>query len=96
MGDDTYKLTSVSGSQSGYTAVWQAWISRSRAHPVYYDGPAGGVTRRVPGHFSTICIPRAGTISMGSGWTIEHNNIHDSYGKPGEGVAFYGGDESTR
>ena len=36
-----------------------------------------------------------GTITTGSGWTIEHNNIHDSYGKPGQGVAFYGADWGT-
>jgi hypothetical protein len=95
IGDDAYKLTSVSGSQSGYTVGVAGLDVAVAAHtPVYYDAPAGGVSVEYL-DISNDLHTTTGTISMGSGWTLEHNNFHDSYGQPGEGVAFYGGDEST-
>jgi hypothetical protein len=95
IGDDPYQLTSVSGSQSGYTAGMAGLDVPVAAHtPVYYDTPAGGVRVEYL-DISNDLHTTTGTISMGVGWTIEHNDIHDSYGKPGEGVAFYSGDGGT-
>lgn len=95
IGDDAYKLTSVSGSQSGYRVGVAGLDAAVAAHtPVYYDAPAGGVSVEYL-DISNDLHTTTGTISMGSGWTVEHNDIHDSYGKPGEGVAFYGGDGGT-
>ena len=95
IGDDAYELTSVSGGQSGYTVGVAGLDVAVAAHtPVYYDVPAGGVRVEYL-DISNDLHSTNGTISLGSGWTIEHNDIHDSYGAPGEGVAFYGGDEGT-
>jgi hypothetical protein len=95
IGGDTYELTSVSGRQSGYTAgVAGLDTAVSADTPVYYGAPAGGVSVEYL-DISNDLHTTTGTISTGSGWTIEHNNIHDSYGKPGQGVAFYGADEGT-
>jgi hypothetical protein len=95
IGDDTYKLTSVSGRQSGYRAGVARLDTAVRPRtPVYYAGPAGGVSVEYL-NISNDLHTTTGTINIGSGWTIEHNDIHDSYGAPGEGVALYGGDEST-
>jgi hypothetical protein len=95
IGDDAYKLTSVSGSQSGYTVgVAGLDVAVAQHTPVYYDAPAGGVRVEYL-DISNDLHTTTGTISMGAGWTVEHNDIHDSYGKPGEGVAFYGGDGGT-
>ena len=95
LGDDTYELTSVAGQQSDYTAgIARLDKAVSAGTPIYYNGLAGGVTVAYL-DISHDLHTTSGTISTGSGWTIEHNNIHDSYGKPGEGVAFYGAEEST-
>jgi hypothetical protein len=95
IGGDTYQLTSVSGRQSSYTVRVAGLDTAVTANtPVYYDGPAGGVSVEYL-DISNDLHNTTGTISTGPGWMIEHNNIHDSYGKPGQGVAFYGGDEGT-
>jgi len=94
IGDDAYRITSVSGSQSGYT-IGVAGLDTNVATntPIYYSINAGDVTVEYldinnDQHNTT------GTIYTGAGWTIEHNNIHDGYSKgPGWGVALYGGDE---
>ena len=95
IGDDTYQVISVSGRQSGYkVGVAGLDNSVSAKTPVYYSGLAGGVSVEYL-DISHDLHTTTGTINIGSGWTIEHNNIHDSYGAPGDGVALYGGDEST-
>jgi hypothetical protein len=95
IGDDTYELTSVSGRQSRYTVGVAGLDTAVNANtPVYYNSSAGGVRVEYL-DISNDLHTTTGTISTGSGWTIEHNNIHDSYGKPGQGVAFYGADEAT-
>jgi hypothetical protein len=95
IGADTYQLSAVSGRQSGYTArVAGLDTAVSAGTPVYYDAPAGDVSVAYL-NISHDLHTTTGTISTGSGWTIEHNNIHDGYGKPGQGVAFYDADQST-
>ena len=95
IGGDTYQLTSVSGRRFGYTIkVAGLDTAVSAGTPVYYNGLAGGVSVEYL-NISNDLHTTTGTITPGSGWTIEHNNIHDSYGKPGQGVAFYGADEGT-
>ena len=95
IGDDAYQLTSVSGHQSKYTAKVAGLDTAISANtPVYYNAPAGDVSVEYLNIFNDLHTT-GGTISTGSGWTIEHNDIHDSYGKPGQGVAFYGADEAT-
>jgi hypothetical protein len=95
IGDDTYQLTSVSGRQSRYTAGVAGLDTAVRANtPVYYNDFAGRVRVEYL-DISNDLHTTTGTISTGSGWTIEHNNIHDSYRKPGQGVALYGADEAT-
>ncbi len=95
IGDDTYQLTSVSGRQSSYKVGVAGSDTAVNANtPVYYSGLAGSVSVEYL-DISNDLHTTTGTISTGTGWTIEHNNIHDSYGKPGEGVAFYGADEGT-
>lgn len=96
IGDHAYTLTSVSGSQSGYTVDVQGLDMAVAANtPVYYNDSAGAVTVQYLNinddqHVTT------GTIYTGSGWTITNNDIHDGNSKgPGYGVAIYGGDEST-
>ena len=96
VGDDAYNLTSVSGSQSGYTIGVGSLDSAVVAHtPIYYADNSGDVTVSYldidnDQHITT------GTIYTGTGWTITHNNIHDGYSNgPGYGVALYGGDEGT-
>lgn len=95
IGDDTYQLTSVADRQSGYTIEVAGLDTAVSANtPVYYNAPAGDVSVAYL-NISNDLHTTTGTISTGSGWTIEHNNIHDSYGKPGQGIAFYGADEGT-
>lgn len=102
VGDDAYEITSISGTQSGYTIGVGSLDTAVVAHtPVYYSDLSGGVTVSYldiahDSHNTT------GTIYTGAGWTITHNNIHDGYTDkttgnptPGLGVAIYGGDEGT-
>jgi hypothetical protein len=93
--DNTYELTSVSGRQSKYMVKIAGLDTAVSANtPVYYNAPAGNVSVEYLDIFNDLHTTD-GTITTGSGWTIEHNDIHDSYGKPGEGVAFYGADKAT-
>ncbi len=102
IGDHSYTVTAVSGTQSGgYTiTIGGLDIAGAANTPIYYGDLAGGVTVSYldiahDSHNTT------GTIYTGVGWTVTHNNIHDGYmnssGQPqnGQGVAFYGGDEGT-
>jgi hypothetical protein len=100
IGDHSYNVTAVSGSQSGgYTITINGLdIAGAANTPVYYSDLAGGVTVSYldiahDSHNTT------GTIYTGTGWTVTHNNIHDGYMNsggtptPGLGVAIYGGDQ---
>ena len=99
IGTHNYQINPVSGSQSGYTVTIPDGLDENVAAgtPVYYGtaaSGAGGVTIEYL-DISNDLHATTGTITIGSGWTIEHNKIHDSYRNEGEGVAIYGGDEST-
>jgi hypothetical protein len=97
IGTDTYELTSVSGTESGGYTVGVAGLDTAAAAgtPVSYSGSSGNVSVEYL-NIDNDQHGTTGTITMGSGWTVEHNNIHDSYSNgPGSGVAIYGGDEST-
>lgn len=95
IGGDTYQLNAVSGAQSGYTVTVTGLDTAVHAGtPVYYGALAGDVSVEYLA-ISNDLHTTAGTISTGSGWTIEHNNFHDSYGKPGQGVALYNADQAT-
>jgi hypothetical protein len=95
IGSDDYQMTSVSGSQSGYT-LGLAGLDQAvgAGTPVYYNGSAGDVTVEYLDIYDDL-HSTTGTITLGSGWTVEHNDVHDSYRNEGEGVALYGGDEDT-
>ncbi len=96
IGGHSYTMDAVSGSQSGYTITISGGLDTAQAAnaPVYYSGVAGGVTVSYL-DISHDLHDTTGTIYTGSGWTISHNNIHDSYSDTdhGAGVAIYGGDE---
>jgi hypothetical protein len=94
IGGHSYKMSNVTGSQSGYTVTIDGGLDIAAAAnaPVYYSGQAGGVTVSyldITGDLHST----TGTIETGAGWTISHNNIHDEYSTPGYGVGIYGGDE---
>ncbi len=95
IGTQDYEVSAVSGSQSGYTLTIPGGLDFAAAAntPVYYNSDAGGVTVEYL-DISDDLHSTTGTLTLGSGWTVAHNKIHDSYA-PGEGVAYYGGDEST-
>ncbi|HUB93768.1 MAG TPA: hypothetical protein VMB52_04650, partial [Verrucomicrobiae bacterium] len=93
-----YTISSLTGSESsGYTVTIRGGMDIAEANStlIYYDGLAGNVTVEYLNvlndqHSTT------GTLYTGSGWTIEHNDIHDGYSNgAGNGVAIYGGDEGT-
>jgi hypothetical protein len=102
IGDHNYQITSVAGTQSGYTiGVGSLDMAVATGTPIYYADLSGGVTVSYlniahDSHNTT------GTIYTGAGWTVTHNNIHDGYKDqttgsptPGLGVAIYGGDQGT-
>ena len=95
VGDHQYQSTSVSGRQSGYT-VGVAGLDMAVAAntPVYYGDLSGGVTVLYL-DISHDLHNTTGTIYTGSGWTVSHNNIHDGYSTPGNGIAIYGGDQGV-
>ena len=89
-------INAVSGSQSGYTVDPRMHLDSERRRYAGYINAAsgaGGVTVEYLDISND--LHATATITIGSGWTIEHNKIHDSYRNEGEGVAIYGGDEST-
>lgn len=101
---ETAQVSQVSGSEAGgYTLTLTEPLSTaaSAAAPVYYGGPAGGVTVE----YLDIGNGGGGTtfwVSGGSGWTIEHNDIHDNYAGGADyattsaaGTAINGADHST-
>jgi Right handed beta helix region len=96
IGADSYMIRAVSGPQSGYSLTVRGGLDLpvTAGTPVYYGDLAADVSVEYLDishdlHVST------GTIYTGTGWTITHNDIHDSYSSPGYGVAIYGGDQGT-
>ena len=96
IGSDSYTIDAVSGRRSGYSLTVRGGLDLpvTADTPVYFGGLAADVSVEYLDishdlHIST------GTIYTGTGWTITHNDIHDSYSTPGYGVAIYGGDQGT-
>lgn len=101
---ETAQVSAASGSPtSGYTLTLAQPIGEAASAnaPVYYAGPAGDVT------VEYLDIGNGGgnttvEVSGGSGWTIEHNDIHDNYAggaayktTNAQGTAIIGGDHSV-
>jgi len=96
IGADSYTIAAVSGQRSGYSLTVRGGLDLPVAAdtPVYFGGLAADVSVEYLDishdlHVST------GTIYTGTGWMITHNDIHDGYSAPGNGVAIYGGDQGT-
>jgi hypothetical protein len=96
IGANSYPIDGVAGRQSGYSITLSGGLDVpiTAGTPVYYGGPAGGVSVEYL-DISHDLHTTTGTIYTGTGWTITHNNIHDGYSTPGNGVAIYGGDHGT-
>ena len=103
IGSDTYRIQSISGSESGYTLTIVGGLDASINvnTPFYYNGVSSNVTVEYLNisndlnNVGTIITVSTSGGANGVGWIIEHNNIHDGYNSPGQGVAIYGGDQST-
>jgi hypothetical protein len=106
---DTVQVSAVSGTETGgYTlTLTQPVITAAGAGaPVYYGGAAGDVTVEYMnigngGGNTTIAVDNGAGL-LASGWTIEHNDIHDNYAGGSDyastnagGIGIYGGDNST-
>jgi hypothetical protein len=95
IGSDSYQVTSISGTQAGYTVTVAGLDTAVSANtPVYYNGLAGDVTVSYL-NINNDQHNTTGTIYTGTGWTVTHNDIHDGYSTPGNGVAIYGGDQGV-
>ena len=100
VGADNYEIASVSGSQSNDTLGLEAGgldFAVAANTPVYYNAPSGDVAVEYL-NINDDLHQFTGTIDMGSGWTVEHNYIHDASVAPSSGsggVALYDGDEGT-
>ena len=101
-GIEDAQVAHVSGSErDGYNLVLAQPLTSavSAGAPVYYAGPASDVT------VEYLNIGNGGgnhTLMVGSGWTIEHNDIHDNYAgganylsTSAAGQAIIGADNST-
>jgi Right handed beta helix region len=96
IGADSYPVQAVSGGQHGYTLTVKGGLDVpvTAGTPVFYGGPAADVSVEYL-DISHDLHNTTGTISTGTGWTITHNYIHDSYSVAGSGVAIFGGDQGT-
>jgi hypothetical protein len=96
IGADSYAIEAVAGQRNGYSLTVRGGLDFpvTAGTPVYYGGPAADVSVDYL-DISHDLHNTTGTIYTGTGWTITHNNIHDSYSTPGNGVAIYGGDQGT-
>ena len=96
IGADSYTIEAVAGQRSGYSLTVRGGLDFpvTAGTPVYYGGPAADVSVEYL-DISHDLHNTTGTIYTGTGWTITHNNIHDGYSTPGNGVAIYGGDQGT-
>jgi hypothetical protein len=101
---ETVQVSQVAGSEaSGYTLTLTEPLGAgaSADAPIYYGGPAGDVTVE----YLNIGNGGGGTTfwaSGASGWTIEHNDVHDNYAggsnyanTSASGTAINGADHST-
>jgi hypothetical protein len=90
IGDHVYQISAISGSQSGYTITVPGLdVGVSATTPVFNGYKAGGVTVSYLDIAHDLHSTTA-TISTGAGWNVMHNNIHDGYRNPGEGIAIDG------
>ena len=96
IGADSYTIEAVAGQRSGYSLTVRGGLDFPVAAgtPVYYGGPAADVSVEYLDISHDLHVT-TGTIYTGTGWTITHNDIHDGYSTPGNGVAIYGGDQGT-
>ena len=96
IGADSYTIEAVAGQRSGYSLTLKGGLDLpvTAGTPVYYGGPAADVSVEYL-DISHDLHNTTGTIYTGTGWTITHNDIHDGYSTPGNGVAIYGGDQGT-
>lgn len=106
---EAVQVSQVTGSESGgYTLTLTAPLSAgaSAKAPLYYGGPAGDVTVEyldiANGGGGTVFDVTSGSASLASGWTIEHNDVHDNYAGGADhaktsaaGTAIDGADHST-
>jgi hypothetical protein len=96
VGADPYTIDAVSGQRSSYSLTVKGGLDFpvTTGTPVYYGGSAADVSVEYL-DISYDLHNTTGTIYTGTGWTITHNDIHDGYSAPGNGVAIYGGDQGT-
>ena len=96
VGADSYTIEAVTGQRNGYSLTVRGGLDFpvTAGTPVYYGGLAADVSVEYL-NISRDLHNVTGTIYTGAGWTITHNNIHDGYSTPGNGVAIYGGDQGT-
>jgi hypothetical protein len=100
LGDDTYQIQSVTGSEAAsYTIRLPSGgldAAVAAGTPVFYNGEAGDVTVSYL-DISDDLHSDNGIITTGAGWTVTHNNIHDSVGTTGSGNGngISGGDKSV-
>jgi hypothetical protein len=96
IGTQDYEIDAITGSQSAYTITINGGLDMAAGTgtPVYYNAPGGNVTVSYL-DISNDLHSTTGTLTLGQGWEVSHNKVHDSYRNPGEGVAIYGGDQST-
>jgi hypothetical protein len=96
VGADSYTIDAVSGQQGGYSLTVKGGLDLpvTAGTPVYYGGPAADVSVEYL-DISHDLHNTTGTIFTGTSWTIIHDDIHDGYSTPGNGVAIYGGDQGT-
>ena len=96
IGADPYTIEAAAGQPSGYSVTLRGGLDFpvTAGTPVYYGGLAADVSVEYLDISHDLHVT-TGTIFTGTGWTITHNDIHDSYSTPGYGVAIYGGDQGT-
>ncbi len=96
IGKDSYTIEAAARQRGGYSVTVTGGLDLpvTAGAPVYYGGPAADVSVEYLDISRDLHIT-TGTIYTGKGWTITHNDIHDSYSTPGFGVAIYGGDQGV-
>jgi hypothetical protein len=96
IGADPYTIKVVVGRGSVHSLTLRGGLDFpvTAGTPIYYGGLAGDVSVEYL-DISDDLHTTTGTIYTGTGWMVTHNNIHDGYSTPGNGVAIYGGDQGT-
>jgi hypothetical protein len=94
IGADFYTIEAAASEPGGYSLTLSGGLDFpiTSGTPVYYGGPAADVSVEYLDISHDLHVT-TGTIYTGTGWTITHDYIHDSYSTPGYGVAIYGGDQ---